>query len=180
MFHSYFSRLNKSSSSMLPFGIIFPSMFLNPPDSWCSCQLSIAFSNGGDPSQTRVSSRSLSTSPSVPFLVWALFPQKQQCCTQQPTSAHAGYAVCASALGSVPLSETIGVGYTETPATHPTPVSERLTPTAGVPGKCFCSLKLQISASWLPAFTSTDLEATPIAHYLLTEVTHFKPLAVLP
>lgn len=87
--------------------------------------------------------------------------------------------VCASALVSIQLVEIIGVGYAETPAAHPTPVSERLTPAAALSGKCFCSLKLQISASWLPAFASTDLEATPIVYYILTEVIHFKCLEIL-
>lgn len=67
------------------------------------------------------------------------------------------------------LLEIIGVGYTQTPAAHPTLVSERQTPTDGVSGK----ILLQQLAGWLLSLPQTS------RHHIWTEVTHFNDLAVL-
>lgn len=154
-------------------------MFLNPPDTRCSRPFSIAFSNGGDPDWIRVSSWSLSTSLSVPIVVWALFTQKHQRCTQYPNSAHVGQCCLCICSG---LRTAIGNSRSGVPRDtcySPHPSLRKADPNCWVVRKMLCSLKLPVSASWLSALTATDLEATPIVNFILTKVIHFKHLEVL-
>lgn len=95
----------------------------------------------------------------------------------KPTPHTQARLVCASALGCTQLLEIIRVSSNETPATHPTPVSEELTQTARFSGKCFYLLKLRISAGWLPACTATGFRATPVVHHILIEVIRLEVLS---